>query len=74
LKEIDLTTKRKNKMRSIIDKVSLGKVIAKNMTIYEQHELWLEWVNRESTEMADVLKYATDEDVKEAQKQYNEIP
>lgn len=59
-------------MASIIDKANLGKVIAERMTIYEQSELWLKWVNRESTTMEDVLKWATEEDIKETQEKYNE--
>ena len=60
-------------MRSIIDKRNLGKVIAKQMGIHEQPELFMEWVNRASTSMIDVLKWATEEDIKEAQERYNEI-
>jgi hypothetical protein len=59
-------------MRSIIDKSNLGKVIARNMSIYDQPELFLDWVNRESTNMEDVLKWATEADIEEAQERYNE--
>lgn len=60
-------------MRSLIDKTNLGKVIADKMSIHEHPELGLQWVNRESTSMKDVLKWATKEDIQEAQKRYNEI-
>lgn len=54
-------------MTITIDKTNLGKVIASHMTIYEQPELFLEWINRESTSMADVLKWASEDEIEECQ-------
>lgn len=70
---IKIQTSEKQYGSTTIDKADLGKVIARNMGIYEQPELFLEWVNRQTTSMKDVLKWATEEDIKEAQEKYNDL-
>ncbi len=60
-------------MRSIIDKINLAKVIASNLNVNEQPERFIEWASRESTTMADVLNWASKEEIIETQKKYNEL-
>lgn len=61
--------------RSMIDKRDLAKTIVSHMSVYEKREagLFLDWVNRESTSMEDVLKWATAEEIEETQRDSNEL-
>lgn len=55
--------------RSIISKENLAKVIAKNTNQLEQRVI--DWANRVSFE--EVLRWATEKDIEECQKKYNEL-
>lgn len=67
--------------RSIIDKRNLAKVIVarirRSNEAYKYPAGWcdqfMEWVERESTLMADVMLWATAEDVQETQDRFNEL-
>lgn len=62
--------------RSIISKENLAKVIAKNMIVSgtqskEAAEQFIKWCNQQ--DFATVAKWATEEDMIETVKDYNEI-
>lgn len=59
--------------RAIIDKADLAKVIARNLGPEGQPQRFLEWANRETTSMADVIRWATERDIREAQAEFNEL-
>lgn len=57
-------------MRAIVDKVNLAKVIAENIV---ERERFIEWASRQHVTAADVLKWATEDDVQKACQLHNEI-